>query len=462
MIPEKQIFWHQGLFLQPQHFQQTELYHQSLLTPLNQYRQPFCWGIRKIKINESALLSRVVEFTEFEAVFQDFTWVVGGENCILPSRSFAELEDIFAEEDSLLVYVGLRRWDRFSENVTTVNSRSAHTDTRYISIEDPVEQKDLYEEGPPAQVRFLEHNLRIFWHSEKETAGDYHLIPVVRLVMNGETIVQDKTYVPPPLTLESSHHLLQIVKNINEQMLARCRFLESYKPVQGIDMNRLEVVAMYHLFALNCLNRYVAFIQYHLSTPLIHPWQIYGVFTQLAAELSTFSDRINGQGQLRDGTSLMSRYDHLNAGHCFNDIQKLISELLSALVIGSENIVIMTRQDDRFMCEIPAEFFGDRYLYCLMVRTAADAQEVINALLHHVKAGSCSDMDTLIRRSLSGVRLAYQDIPPLGIVQRDGCYCFKIATDSPRWQKVQEDATLCVHWDHAPEDVSMELVVTKL
>ena len=32
--PRKPVFWYQGLFLQPQHFQQADLYNQSTLAPL--------------------------------------------------------------------------------------------------------------------------------------------------------------------------------------------------------------------------------------------------------------------------------------------------------------------------------------------------------------------------------------------------------------------------------------------
>ncbi len=462
MTPEKQIFWHQGLFLQPQHFQQAERYQQSLLTPVNQYRQPYCWGLRSIAINESALANRTVELTGLEAVFQDFSWVMAGENCSVPTRSFADLEEAFSDGDSLTVYIGLKQWNRFAANVTDAGNSDATVDTRYTSLEDPVEQKDLYDQGPPAAIRYLNHHLKLFWQSETETAGDYHLLPILRLEMHGETIVRDTTYVPPTLTLESSSFLLQIVKNIHEQMQARCRILETYKPVHGREINSLETAALYYLFALNSLNRYVALLQHYLEQPLIHPWQLYGILRQLVGELSTFSDRMNGLGQLRDGQVLLAGYTHIDTGRCFAEIQQLIAELLEAIVIGSENILIMDREGDRFHCEVPPELLRGRHLYCLMVRTGQEKKDVINTFLHHVKTGSCRSVDTLITRSLAGVNLIFQEIPPLGIVRREGYYCFEMNTESSQWQQIEKDKTLCLHWDQAPEDAAMELVATRL
>lgn len=462
MNPEKQIFWHQGLFLQPQHFQYLEQYQRSSLTPLYQYRQPLSWGTRRVEVNQSSLLNRVVDVVSFEAIFQDFSWVKKGENCTLASRSFADQENAFLEGDTFTVYIGLKKWDKTAINVSQVASRDDQVDTRFISHQEPVEQKDLYDQGPVAQVRFMDYQLKIFWQTELEQAGDYHLIPVACLQMVGDNIQLKNDYVPPVINLECSQNLMQIVKNIREQMLARCRVLETYKPVHGQEINSLEMSALYYLQALNVLNRYVAQIQHSLDHPLVHPWDLYGFFRQLVGELSTFSDRINGLGQLRDGQYLVGEYDHLNAGKCYHEIQRLIGELLDGIVVGSENMIVMTREDNKFWCEIPADILAERQLYCLMVRTGHDGLEVVNTLTNHVKTGSCKSIDTLVVRSLSGVRLVHREIPPLGIVRRQGCYCFELDCDSNQWEPVAEDGTLCLWWDQAPEDVTMELVVTRL
>lgn len=462
MNPEKQIFWHQGLFLQPQHFQNLEQYQQSTLTPLHQYRQPFFWGVREVELNQASLLNRVVDITDFEVIFQDFSWLKKGENCTISSRSFADQENAFLEGDTFTVYVGLKKWDRSSINVSQIASRDDKVDTRFVSHQEPTEQKDLYDQGPPAHVRFMEHQLKIFWQTELELAGDYHLIPVARLQMVGDNVQLTKDFVPPVLNLECSHVLTQIVKNIREQMLARCRVLETYKPVHGQEINSLEMTGIYYLLALNTLNRYVAQLQHNLEQPLVHPWELYGIFRQLIGELSTFSDRINGLGQLRDGQYLVNSYDHLDAGKCYYEVQRLIGELLDGIVVGSENMIVMTREDNRFWCEIPADILKERQLYCLMVRTGHDATEVVNTLTNHVKTGSCKSIDTLVVRSLAGVRVVHREIPPMGIIRRQGCFCFELDCDSSQWKPVAENGTLCLWWDQAPEDVTMELVVTRL
>ena len=49
------LFWHQGLFLQPQHFQLQDLVAQSRLIPFQHYLQPHFWGVGSMDIEAAAL-----------------------------------------------------------------------------------------------------------------------------------------------------------------------------------------------------------------------------------------------------------------------------------------------------------------------------------------------------------------------------------------------------------------------
>ena len=55
MAIQKPLYWHQGLFLQPHHFQQQDLTFQTWLTPLHAYAQPHFWGVGEFEIHRAAL-----------------------------------------------------------------------------------------------------------------------------------------------------------------------------------------------------------------------------------------------------------------------------------------------------------------------------------------------------------------------------------------------------------------------
>ncbi len=62
--PQKSLFWHQGLFLQPQHFQYSDLYHQTSYYPMIEIANPYFWGVARLEINEGAYRPDRVEHTE--------------------------------------------------------------------------------------------------------------------------------------------------------------------------------------------------------------------------------------------------------------------------------------------------------------------------------------------------------------------------------------------------------------
>ena len=65
----RSVFWHQGLLLQPQHFQQTEQYFQSVMLPYRKFIQPHFWGIGRIEIQKSSLGNRSFRITGGEFHF---------------------------------------------------------------------------------------------------------------------------------------------------------------------------------------------------------------------------------------------------------------------------------------------------------------------------------------------------------------------------------------------------------
>ncbi|MBN2124458.1 MAG: type VI secretion system baseplate subunit TssK, partial [Deltaproteobacteria bacterium] len=54
-LPEA-IQWHEGMLLAPQHFQQLSLRSEELLNYFTMMFNPFYWGVRRIRVDESLLI----------------------------------------------------------------------------------------------------------------------------------------------------------------------------------------------------------------------------------------------------------------------------------------------------------------------------------------------------------------------------------------------------------------------
>lgn len=458
------LLWHQGLFLQPQHFQHLDLYCRSLLTPLSDYQRPYFWGVNRMQIEESSLKSRVFEVSQAEVLFRDGAWAVYPGNALLQPRPFKDIPFDFEGGNPLRVFLGIKKLDMAGVNVTSMSGTEDLNaiGTRFVSPIDPEEIKDLYVPGPSAQVRFMNYLLKIFWETEVEGLGGYQLIPIGQLKLEGKEIRLTPDFVPPVFALSASATLMRILKDIREQVTSRCRVLEMYKLSRDARGAEAESGFMRYLLALTTLNRYIP-VLYHLTeAPVVHPWEVYGCLRQLIGELSTYTERINALARLADGAPLLPDYDHEGLAKCFNDALILIDELLGAIILGDENVIHLARDGSRFQGHIPAEGFSDRDLYCLVVRAPGDREKITEMFQRIVKVGSTEEMSTLLSRALPGVPLEHRTAPLPGVPRHPDTYTFVLDKVHPQWLAVRKTGNICLYWDQAPEDTTADLVILRI
>ncbi len=453
--PTKPVFWYQGLFLQSQHFQQTDLYHQSSLAPFRDYLQPFFYGSCGHTVDEGALREMVFTISDGEFVFQDGTWARTAGNAVVKARSF---KDAWTNmEKPFKVYIGLRRWDRGGKNVLEEGAPDGRA--RYGI--DGETMKDLYQGEATADVKVLHYLLRLFWENEVPDAADYHLMPLAVLTFNGQDVVLSRDFVAPSLTVSAAEPLLKVMRNVKELILSRCRILEEYKNPRGFQKADLQAAYLNFFLALATLNRYVPVFEHLTEVSNIHPWTGYGLLRQFAGELSSFTDRVDALGRLANGTELIPRYDHENLNYCYSQVQLLIEEIIASMILGMENIIHFTRQENYFRGRIPAELLDNRNLFYLIVKSAGDPQDLVNMVHHIVKAGSESEVPTLITRALPGIPLAQRPEMPPGLPKRPDMLCFEIDRTNRYWHDILKDGAMAVYWPDAPEDTALELAILK-
>jgi len=453
------LFWHQGLFLQPQHFQHQDLHTKTLLEPLLTFMTPHFWGVGNCEIAEAGLGNRSFQILRGEFLFPDGTHAIFPDNALLEARSFEE--DWIEGDRPFTVYVGVKKWDESSENVTVLSKLEnvSQVTTRFVTTADPEETLDLHQSGPPAQMKGLYFLLRIFWETEMDQLGDYDLIPIAQLERDAEAIKLSERFIPPCLSLQASESLSKLVREIRDQIASRAHQLEEYKSQKGIQTAEFGTRDMVFLLALRSLNRYVPLL-YHVSeAPYIHPWPVYGLLRQLIGELSSFSAEINVKGEQEDGTSLLRAYDHRNLGECFLKAQDLIIRLLDEITAGPEYIIRLEYDGTYFASELSPAIFEGGNRYYLVVETEEDPESVRETLETVAKLGSRESLPILIARALPGVRLQHLSLPPQELPRRSRCVYFQIDHHSDQWGSVQKGYNIALYWDNAPEDIKVELMV---
>ncbi|HPJ92390.1 MAG TPA: type VI secretion system baseplate subunit TssK [Deltaproteobacteria bacterium] len=456
---ERQLLWHQGLFLQPQHFQLSDRYYQSLLTPLYRYTNPHMWGVANMEIQHTALGTKSFHLLAGEFIFPDATYVVLPENALVQARYF---EDEWVEGGKpFTVYLGLRKWTNAGENVTALAAKenlSAVT-TRFIAPEDPEEVRDLYQDGPSAQLKRLSYVLKIFWETEKDRFGDYEIIPIAQLERSGSEVVLSKTFIPPSLTISASVLLEKIIREITDQVSARGHQLEAYKRERGIHSAEFGARDMVYLLAQRTLNRYIPWLIHLTDEKSVHPWMVYGLLRSLIGELSSFSNTISVTGESADGKTLVMGYQHKNLGECFSRAQSMISSLLDEITAGPEYVFHLDYDGTYFSAELPPAIFEGKNRFYLVIETEQEEKSVLSSLETAAKLSSREQLPILIVRALPAIKLKHLSSPPQELPRKKGALYFQIDHHSDQWTSVQKGKNLALFWDTAPEDLSVELMV---
>jgi len=457
----KPIFWHQGLFLQPHHFQLNDLYNQSLSAPWFKYAAPFFWGAGQFKIRESALSNSIFDMAHGEFLFPDNTLAVLGENAVIQPRSF---ESVWEDQGTpFSIYLGLKNWDNHGGNVMASDMDDDLSDVsrRFLCDGPPKTVNDLHGDGPEAQIKQMDFLVKIIWETEIHLMGDYQLIPIAQVVRHLDEIVVSDAYIPPCLNFQGSATLAGIIKEIKEQLTAKTRQLETLKRSKGIHTAEFGSRDMVYMLALRSLNRYLPLLNHQTSIRQTHPWLLYGVLKQIVGELSSFSAEVNSDGELEDGIALLPAYDHKKLWACFSAAQQLITRLLDEITSGPEYIIPLHFDGTFFSADLSPDIFQGYCHFFLVLETQSDRESLFDAIKHIAKLGTRETLPILIAQSLSGIKLEYLELPPQELPRKTDAEYFRIDHNQKQWAPVEESHNISLYWDTAPEDLIVTLMVVK-
>ncbi len=461
MKPERPLLWHQGLFLQPQHFQRLDVYTNALLAPFREFGRNYFYGVAGVELSADELANQTVRFTSVDVLFQDGTRVSSPENAIVQTRRLAQ--GAVEPGRAFRVFLGLRRWNDAGSNVvvTELPEQAMASGKRLVASERTEQVADSHGDGPASDVHFMRYIVRLFWEPECAALGDYLLLPIARLHYDGEKLVEMRDYIPPLLSVHSSTALMGIIQSIREQVLARGRQLEDYKQPQEARSGEIDVGSMRRRRALQTVNRAIARLFHLTAAPSVHPFDVYGALREIVGELSTFTERINALGISDQGSELLGDYAHEQLAECFTRAQQLIGRMLAMIVVGPENVIPLERHESSFAAAVPLNAFDPRNRYFLAVTTSEQPERLEHALREIAKLSSTEGIAVLLSRALPGIPLSHCAVPPPGMPRRGDVHYFSIDTAHEQWMEVQRGQSICLFWDQAPPDTRISLVVLR-
>ncbi|PTA88985.1 type VI secretion system baseplate subunit TssK [Kosakonia sp. H7A] len=451
------VFWHQGMFIQPQHFQLETLSWRGQLKPFYEGGYPFFWGVGSLEFDLLYPGSFSIAVRQGNFLFQDSTYTEFPGNALIETRSY-EL-NWFDKNKLMRVYVGLKRMKLTGSNVTMTdeNTTGKLKDTRFITLRNN-EMPDLYSDGPAVPVMTLKYNIKIIFDHEITNFSDYLCIPVAILEITDGGVRFSENYIPPMFKFDASHQLQSKLRSFQKEMsgylhqLSYNSLSESYSslPVNFRDMGRL---MMYQ-----ALSSSLPLIDHIMHAPGFHPWHIYSSLIQLAGMLRVYT---GGETDPNGDQDVIPPYDHLELDNCFTVVIKIIGQSLSQACADREVTIRMTATSSGYSAEFPQGVLkGDFGCILALSNPSVNGNGVLReSLMSGSRLAAPVDLDHLIHHAMPGLNIIPLSSPPHRIRSHPGTEYFEIQCDGKLWENVVMSGQIALLWSESSPVVSANIII---
>lgn len=420
------VAWSEGLFLQPQHFQQEQRYFESCLSELSELHTAYHWGVVEFRLDNTLSRQGKIGVQRARAVFPDGTHVdIPGRHASPP---LLELSDSVKNE---ILYIGipLKR-----TGVSDIAAQNSTTMSRYLSVEESV-LDSVTPQGTSANIELAEPNFRFLLESQDRSG--FSTIPIARIieVKGDRTIVLDDNFIPPCLDITASERLKNFLTELSGLLHHRAEALA----VRTSDGNRMGTAEVADYLLLMVINRYTPLINHYITQPLFSALEFYKILIQLAGELSTFSNKSR-----RPVAFLPFSQNALQ--ECFYPVINSLRQSLSAVVEQTALAIPFVLRN----YGIRVAAISDRGLigkaFFVMAVKADRAGEEIRQLFPNVsKLGPVENIRDMINLQLPGIKLNPLPVAPRQIPYHSGFTYFEVDRSSDYWKAMQTSGGFALH-----------------
>ena len=421
------VIWTEGMFLQPQHFQQ----HDRFLSQQAQLRLaatvPYAWGHLSLTLDSAALNLGKVAITAAQGLMPD------GLAFDVPGQDPAPAAfDVPADARDQLVVLALTL-QRPGVAETDAESDAGSMPPRFHSAE--VEVGDSNVSGQrvaPLQVGRI--NLRIMLARDAgEGVVTIGLCKVVERRADHK-LVLDASYIPPTLHCAGNELLAAYLRELHGLLHQRGEALAARLAQPG----RAGVGEIADFLMLEMINRHEPLVSQLRQASLLHPKDLYYVIASMVGELATFRESRR--------PAKLPAYVHDNLALCF---KPAMDEMRQSLSMVMEQTAIPIELQDRkhgVRVAIIADLELQRYAqFVLAVNSQLPGDALRARFPTQVKIGTVERIRDLVNLQLPGVSLRPLPVAPRQIPFHAGFTYFELETrGNEMWKQLESSGGMAL------------------
>jgi type VI secretion system protein ImpJ len=153
-------------------------------------------------------------------------------------------------------------------------------------------------------------------------------------------------------------------------------------------------------------------------------------------------------------------YNHEQLGVCFGELDRLIRAMLET-VVPSNFVALPLKlvRETIYATSIDKDAYFEGSRFYLAISADIRDADLIDRTPKLLKACSATQLETLIRNALPGLRLQHVPTPPRAIPVKLRQQYFSIETGGPVWESVQRARNFAVYAPSELLNPQMELII---
>ena len=425
-----EIHWHEGLFIQPHHFQ---ILQRNIINGFVSERKadtPFPYGLLGAEIDLDRLENEeIIAFNELKVIMPSGLYVEIGKNAYIPPLS---LKQYFASgKKQIVLKLALPLVSLDNANVISENELENEKVSRIFRLKSD-RFNDENSGSNPKNILIRKLNARIF--VDNEQISDYELIPILRINKSTgklKEITVDKNFAPPCFNIKGTVALYDYLYNLTSNIVNHTKVygdkLHSFSEFKSGSAKLQKGI-----FKLQILNSYAVELQQIMLLKTTTPFEIYLLLKKFIAELSTVIPVINPfdiKDYLHD--SPMKTFISIN-----NDIKKLFNEKL--IQENFRSVAFEKGINGVYEIEFTDEIIDNAREHFICISTKMHADVLVRKIIN----GSCFKLLPLNKSkgmAIPGVSLIYQQNLPEEIFRKNAQYFFRVKDNNPLWEQILSD-----------------------
>jgi type VI secretion system protein ImpJ len=421
------------MFMNPQHLQQADLYHEGLLAARLGAMTPYEWGVVELEVDEKALAAGQFQLLRFFGILPDGLPLAFERG--QPEAPLARpVEEHFsANKRSLDVYLGVAR-ER--EGITSYGAaEDSTTSPRFSVVNRSV--PDLMASESVTQIAFAQRNVRVLFGTDARE--DYDVIKIAELVRDKTgALALAGNYIPPCLRMSATPYFIERLRQILKAMHGKQRELADGRRSRDATTMEFTAADVTKYLQLSTLNGLIPQVAHIVEAADVAPQMAYLLLCQAAGQLATFSAEAD-PGDL-------PKFQYTNLRATFDGLFEVLQKLLNVVAVEQcITVPLEPRRDGMHLGKLEDEQLLRCTHFILAVRSELPEADVATRLPNLSKIASWAEIRDIIKAAAPGVPVEVTYRPPPEVSVKPGVVYFALSTSDPYWKNALTEQNVAIY-----------------